>query len=278
MQKTVLDTVSRPQNLPDFQNPPLNEVVLGVQFATPEGYQQIYAGEVWNLFRTDFPRVQEQPPLEPTFEVFGLPDEGARMARLNIITGASHDRFWFLNPIGDELIQFQQDRLLHNWRKVGDGLNSYPRFESIIENFRQQLVLLQDYFSSLIPQTLNINQCEVSYINHIAGETREELRVSKWIKFVNFQDKEPEDFSFGFREIIYDEADKKPRGRLNCQVSSAIKAGKPIIAMPITVRGTPKTGDIESAVQFIAEGRELIDNRFVELTTDLAHQKWGRTK
>lgn len=42
--------MNRPKNLLEYDNPPVNEVVLGVQFSTPDGYQQIYSGEVWGDF------------------------------------------------------------------------------------------------------------------------------------------------------------------------------------------------------------------------------------
>ena len=60
-------------NLADFKAPPLNEVVMGIQFQPVPGYQQIRALEVWQLFREQFPVVQEQLPLNPQFETFGLP-------------------------------------------------------------------------------------------------------------------------------------------------------------------------------------------------------------
>src|SRR4051794_5656712 len=106
----------RPTHLPDFRKPPLNEVVLGIQFNPVPGYSQIYAGEVWGLFRARFPQVQEMPALPPNFETFGIP-QGPQIG-FNVLAGASHDRFWFLSPAGEQLIQFQMDRLLHNWRKV----------------------------------------------------------------------------------------------------------------------------------------------------------------
>ncbi len=83
-----------------------------------------------------------------------------------------HDRFRFLSAKKDELIQFQADRLLHNWRKVGDGSNTYPRFEKMIESFETELQAFESYISSLASQKLTINQCEVSYINHIVWVIR----------------------------------------------------------------------------------------------------------
>ena len=69
---------SRPDHLPDFRKPPLNEVVLGVQFNEPAGYRLIRAFEVWSLFREVYPEVHEQPPLAPIVETeLAPPHRGA---------------------------------------------------------------------------------------------------------------------------------------------------------------------------------------------------------
>lgn len=269
------DTTSRPGHLPDFEQPPLHEVAVGVQFATPTGYQQILAGEVWNLFRKEYPQVQDQAPIAPSFETFGLPTSAGQ---LSFITGASHDRFWFLRTEGDELIQFQNDRLLHNWRKVVGGGNEYPRFEHMIGKFEDELRQFQNYINELAPQTLVVNQCEVSYINHIVTTSTQELIASKWFRFVSFGENNPDDFKVGFREIIRDEAGK-PQGRLIGEAMSALdQDGRQIIAFTLTVRGAPKEPKIESALSFISKGRELIVTRFTELTSDYAHTIWRRRK
>lgn len=266
----------RPEHLPDFEAPPLNEVVLGVQFAPPLGYQQIYAGEVWNLYRDEFPKVEEQPYIAPVFETFGFPSK--HQAQIGLFTGASHDRFWFLRPDGDELVQFQQDRLLHNWRKVGEGANEYPRFESMIRRFRGELEQLQAYMNGLSPQDLAINQCEISYINHIVPSDNQGLIASDWLRFVSFGNANPDDFSLGFREVIPD-VEGKPRGRLICDASLGINAdGQRIIILALTARGVPKSIDIESSFEFLAMGRELIVCKFAEITTDEAHDKWRRVR
>ncbi|MDE2074857.1 MAG: TIGR04255 family protein, partial [Alphaproteobacteria bacterium] len=140
----------RPSHLPDYKAPPLNEVVLGVQFNQPVGYQQIRAGEVWSLYKSNYPVVEEQPPLAPSFEMFG--GRPTNVLQFQFATGATHDRFWFLSESRDELIQFQADRLLHNWRKVGDGTNPYPRFERMIDKFRAELRTLETYLATLAPQ------------------------------------------------------------------------------------------------------------------------------
>lgn len=266
---------SRPDHLPDFGKPPLNEVVLGVQFSPPKGYQQIRAGEVWSLFKSDYPVVQEHQALEPAFEMFGLPHHGQIGGRLSFVAGAMHDRFWFLRKSGDELIQFQPDRLLHNWRKVGDQSNEYPRFEGMAARFGEELGKLESYFTTLGPQPLAINQCEVSYINHIevgAGP----IKPEHWLRGMSFEGIDADDWNVGFRELIRSESGQ-PVGRITYEVATGIKPdGKRIIVLNLTARGAPDGSDIASALRFIAKGRELIVMRFATITTEAAHKAWER--
>lgn len=247
-----------------------------MQFNPPRSYQQIRAGEVWNLFRAEFPSVQELPALPPNFETFGLPSSSGQ---LRLRSGASHDRFWFLTLKGDELIQFQQDRLLHNWRKVGDGTNEYPRFEGMVKRFEDELGQLERYIGSLAPQALQITQCEVSYINHISPPVGEPLIVGDWLRPLNLQTPlEADDFSLNFRQTINAD-DGNPQGRLVVEVGSAIaEDGAPLIMLNISVRGAPKEATTSSALDFICKGRELIVTRFSQLTTEAAHVRWERTK
>lgn len=265
----------RPADLPDFDKPPVNEVVLGVQFSNPVGYSQIHAGRVWELFRPDYPHVEEYMPLAPVFETFG-PQASFAGNQLSVIEGALHDRYWFLNDGRDELIQFQQDRLLHNWRKVGDRSNEYPRFERMIANFQRQLEALQNCVAGLAPQTLQINQCEISYINHLAEGSLDRISLSDWLSFVNFDTQSPSGFHMGFRETINDESGQ-PSARLICEVGEGVRQdGQRVLSLNLTARGAPKQPTIDAALAFFIAGRESIVRRFAELTTPSAHQIWGR--
>jgi uncharacterized protein (TIGR04255 family) len=189
-----------------------------------------------------------------------------------------HARFWFLSPNGDELIQFQQDRLLHNWRKVGDQSNEYPRFERMVVKFETDLRLLEEYFSHLEPQKLEINQCEISYINHIMTPAAP-INVKDWLTFLDFGAKgQPDDFGTSYRTTIRS-ADGKPRGRLITEAATGTDlAGRQIIALTLTSRGTPAGTDIQAALDLLKLGRELIVTTFASITTDSAHRQWERVQ
>lgn len=265
----------RPENLPDFTSPPLNEVALGAQFAHAEGYQQVLISEVWALFRENFPSVREFPPFPPTFETFGLPR--GRGAQLSLSSTPEHSRYVFLSRARDELLQFQQDRLVHNWHKVGDRTNEYPRFEKIIESFENELQTLETYFAGLVPQSLKINQCEVTYNNQILiDESTGAASAQEWLNFVSFGQLQPEDFIMTIRKVVSG-PDGKPLGRLIFETGLALAANnQKAIQLNLTFRGKPAETGIGSAIDLLKHGRELVVRSFPEITTDVAHQKWGR--
>lgn len=264
--------LKRPKGLPDFDNPPINEVVLGVQFTPPAGYQQIRAGEVWSLFKDNYPRVEEQSPLPPQFETFGIPQQ----SRINfgLVSGGQHDRFWFLSESGEQLLQFQLDRFLHNWRKVGDETNPYPHFESMIGSFEKELRKFEAYVSKLQSQKLNCTQAEVSYINHIAQSASD--KVSDWFRTINDIDLNAENMSVTYNRIALDDSGR-PWGRLYSEMNPAIKRdGTRILSLNLTVRGAPASPDISASLEFMKKGRELIVNEFARITTESAHKYWKR--
>ena len=263
----------RPDDLPDFRKPPLHEVVIGIQFNPPKKYQQIYANEVWGLFRAEYSEVEEHDAIPPSFETFGLPSKGQH---LSLTVGPVHSRFWFVRPNGDELIQFQGDRLIHNWRKVGDEKNEYPRFESMIQRFHGEIGQLESYVNGLSPQTLVISQCEISYINHILL-IDEAPNASDWLCFLEFGGEEADDFSVVFREVI--SAEDKPYARLTCDARLGVKSDQQrIIQLTLTVRGFPRGSDVDSALEFMSKGRDLIVRKFADITTPAAHIKWERIR
>jgi uncharacterized protein (TIGR04255 family) len=268
--------VSRPEDLPEFDRPPLNEVIIGVQFAPARGYTQIRAGEVWSLFKSDFPIVEEHPPLVPSFEIFGRPE--SLQPSVQFVAGPPHTRFWFLTTGKEELIQFQPDRILHNWRKVRVENNEYPRYERMIEKFERELRQLDAYFVTLSSQSLAINQCEISYINHIPCDPERGCVAEEWFRFLLFDEPNVEDFAASFRRVIPAD-DGRPIGRLTCEAATALALpSQRLIRLTLTVRGAPERPDIPAALAFLARGREIVVRTFTEITTESAHQVWQRSR
>ncbi len=61
--------------LPDFEKPPVIEVVCGLQFVPIRAFTVPYLGILWDKFKANYPNCREVAPLMPVVERFG---EGSR--------------------------------------------------------------------------------------------------------------------------------------------------------------------------------------------------------
>lgn len=273
----------RPLDLPDFVSPPVTEVVLGVQFGTLDRLLLPHLGIVWREFRDKFPEIEEHAPLDATFETFSDNASGQPMphVRFELLTVPPTPRVFFVNGTKTELLQFQRDRFLHNWRKIGDG-NEYPRFERMLTTFeagfRQfEAVVTKEQLGTIVP-----NQCEISYINQIIVETDQYSFAALAQIFGPFTSKfilsdlgAPEDARF-FTQYIIREKDG-PLGRLYISALPARKLdGTRIIQLTLSVRGKPLSPDLSGVAGFFGLGRRHIVRAFAELTTEEMHRVWER--
>lgn len=267
--------------LPNFANPPVIEVVLSVQFNPLTELQAPQLGLLWNEFRSRFPKAEQQPPLDSIMEKFGVRGPGKVNVRFEM--GVPVPRCWFLNEAGTELIQVQQDRFVHNWRKVGEE-DTYPRYEYIRETLKTELhtfcqFLARERLGQLVP-----NQCEVTYVNHIvSGEGWEKHGqigqvVTVWSS--HYSDtflSDPEDVRYAVRYVIPDEAGN-PLGRLHLSIEPAyrVKDDKPIFVLELTARGRPTGEGLEGVLRFLDIGREWIVRGFTSITSPTMHKIWER--
>ena len=261
----------RPAHLPDFTDPPLNEVVLGVQFAPVPSYTSVNARDVWELFKGEFPSIQEHPLLQPQFETFG----GANLQpsfQFQVGAPPVGSRLWFITAEENHLLQFQPDRFLTNWRKRPNA-QPYPRFEGIAEAFENNLDALAKHFASDFSYTLDVNQAEVAYINVIPVE--DFSHAGKWFSVWNGA-LNIEAINTSFNEVIRDR-DGKPYARLSHVIQSVftIDGKGKAFSLSLTFRGKPLGNDVQSAMNFLVTGREAIVMRFKEMTTVAAHEVWG---
>lgn len=265
---------ARPADLPDFESPPLKEVGIGIQFNPIPGYSHIMAGDVWAIFKEEFPKVAEQLPIEPTFEVFG--NIWAPQPVFNFQNVPPQVRYWFVSQDDEYILQFQKDRLVFNWRCANSG--DYPRFESLISTFEKHANSLRDFFSG-IPggQNFSINQCELNYVNVIQSDEESGNSLWNYVNFLAPNGVEYENFNVNLREIILNDAGT-PQGRLYIDAALGLNPAnnKKGISLNLTIRGAPIGGSIGDALDFFKKGRRVIVKRFAELTTDKAHKIWER--
>jgi uncharacterized protein (TIGR04255 family) len=253
-------------------------VALSIQFANLPKVTNVHGGLLWKKF-ADYPNCEEYPPLAPAFEIFG-PNPVAGH-QLEFFTGAPSTRYWFIEKDGASLLQFQPDRLIHNWRQQRPT-DEYPRYEKIRQAFENEVSVFQRFLKEGDLGEVKPNQCEVIYINHIALPDGGDPRNSPQRIFVFWGNQATweglpgmEDAAAQLRFLLGDEG--KYVGRLYAQVSPVLRRTdlKPFLQLTLTARGRPQSETVQAAFDFLDFGREAIVRGFKALTKPEMHRYWG---
>lgn len=267
------------RDLPDFDKPPVVETVLSVQFEKLAAMRPVHFGLFWQRVRDRFPNTQEHPPLAHVLEQPREPLPKALQMRFEAHEGRPLQRLWLLNSAGTEMIQIQNDRFIKNWRK-SDQSHEYPHYEPVIKPaFYRDFDEFQAFLADEGLGEVQINQCEVTYVNHIvAGDG-----WSGWDEFEKIFTfwKQPaarpcpgraEDFAFRASFPILG-PNSEWVGRLHVDVQPAVRVSdnKPMYAMNLTARSLCGEG-----FDFFDIGRRWVVKSFQHLTTAHMHKIWGK--
>lgn len=269
--------------IPSFKSPPINEVVLNVQYDAIEKFNITTYGLIWEKFKSDFPNVEQQMPLEPQFEKIGGRHAPGDFLRFKIgQISMPLPRAWFISGNNQEIIQIQPDRFIMNWRRING--DAYPRYDGHMrDGFLKNLELLDNFYQENGLGKLQPNQCEISYINHIdVSGTHENLSkiFTGWSnQYDLFDIADIEHIDLNINHIIKNEAGEF-LGRLNIRIMPAFKEtdDSPIFLMELTVRGRPLGNDLKDVINFMDLGREKIVRAFTKITTSEMHDIWERER
>ena len=191
-------------------------------------------------------------------------------------------RYWFISASKNSLVQVQHDRFIRNWRKVIDS-DVYPHYdETIRPNFISEFSAFCNVLKDRGLGQLEVDQCEVTYINYIeAGRGWE--KHHHFPNIFNFLpltinatgNIKAESIQYVGKNIIQDDNDNFI-GRLIVEIVPTYKQNEdtPIYVFNLTARGMPEDSSIASAIRFIDFGRKSIVQNFKDLTTTNMHNIW----
>jgi uncharacterized protein (TIGR04255 family) len=265
---------------PDFERPPVTEVVLGVQFDPLPLITGPRIAEFWmDRLRPEFPDAREAPALEAAMEWFGLQPN----ARISFTSSpfAPPNRWMFLQDRKNRLVQVQQDRFVLNWRRIAEA-DTYPRYESIRTAFEARLDQFLEFVASKKLGTIVPTLAELTYVNLI-DQSVDVLNVASVIApwsgtHSDSYLQSAEGVDLNIRYLI--KRDDVPVGRLHVSSTEAFrrvgKELKPALQLTLTARGTPARQDMQGVLDFMDLGREQIVRGFASITTPEAHRAWGR--
>jgi uncharacterized protein (TIGR04255 family) len=265
--------MQRPPHLPDFSAPPLREVAIGVQFDQVPAYSIVHARDVWELYKNDFPNVQEMPALPPQFETFGGVNTTAG-PQFFFGSAQPSSRLWFVSADQNRLLQFQPDRFLLNWNRQAANVE-YPRYEELSRNYCYNLEALSAFFASTLSHIISINQVEITYVNLIPLNGFSD--IGEWLSFWRNPGSRISNVGINFSEDVNND-NNQPIGRLYGQIQSVVLADgvSKAIQFSLIFRGQPSENSVAAAMELLSKGRELIVTKFSESTTPEAHRIWGK--
>lgn len=176
-----------------FQNPPINEVIVGIYFDRRMMVRSEHVGVFWNSMRKEFPVIQQQPELiVPTAPAEIVLEAGQFMPP---------PRHWLVSADQESLLQIQPNAFLFNWRKRG---NTYPHYENVKKRFDELFQRYCDFmeveFDISAP---SISGTELTYSNVVepgeywSGPADTSNVVPGFrMPFLPLQDGEPTGFNF----------------------------------------------------------------------------------
>ncbi|NEC47528.1 TIGR04255 family protein [Actinospica acidiphila] len=258
--------------LPDFALPPVVEVACGVRFRKIPELSGIRLAPLYEMWKSDLPTLEEQPTLPSTEATLG--------PRIRIdLPSLRETRYWFLSEDGKDLVQLQPDRLIVNWRGRGDGAD-YPRFGHILQSLSQRAGQLSDFIEGSFRAKLEFLHVELSYINtlHVNGPDPWDLQdiFHTWPDFARHHLGRPANSQIAF-DFPITSATTGSDFFLRVSIEPGVVGNAtPGTFLTMTAQGKPAQTSLDGAMDSIKEAHDHLVRSFEEITTESAHERWGK--
>ena len=254
-----------PRALPDYDNPPVNELAVGVYFEPLNGWQTRHVGHFWGEVRKDFPNTEDQPPIieverGPRFEILQLPP----LRRTFLV---SQDQNF--------VIQLQESRFLLNWRKK-QPTDVYPRFSAHFKKFIGHWGHFSDFVAREKVGNLKPARYELTYVNHIEqGDNSVSETVERYARIFNWSSLNAKFLPppTGIN-VVWTFTMPEQLGFAQANLSQGVRAdGRAVLVLVMSCTGSasPKI----SLNDWFAASHRWLAHGFKELTTDAARKEWG---
>jgi uncharacterized protein (TIGR04255 family) len=271
--------VSSKVRLPEYDKPPVIEVVCGVLFQELNGLLAAHVGKLWEKFQPEYVKVRETSPLAPAIEILG--EVSAAQIRLTDIPPLA--RTWFMTESENGIVQIQRDRFIHNWKRVGPK-DEYPRYTNVIEMFQQHLATFQEFVDEFELGTVKPIQYEMTYVNHIPqGEGWNSLHDvgDMFPDFGHRSDNDrflpmPDQLNWRTSFLL-----PKKEGRLHTVVRHIHPTvdEKQLLLFELTARGIPRDDGINAMRAWFEMAHEWIVRGFTDLTSESVRREvWRQTR
>jgi len=269
----MLPYMNRP--LPDYDNPPVVETVLGLQFEPLPRMSNAHLGAFWKSLPPEWVAAEDAPSLEPQFENFtDAPNWGAFRFKLSSDLSS---RVQLRNEANDRMVQIQNGRLHVNW--LGHGGSEYPRYNLVRDGVIDAFNRFSEFAMGADLGEIRANQWEVTYVNRIEKGTVWET-PNDWHFFRLLSDYRELNSvrleSFG-GEWHFEIVDRLGRLHVHFRhIRRADAASEEAIVLTLTARGP--AGQARNDTDWkegLDLGHKAIVTSFRDLMSDAANEYWG---
>lgn len=266
--------------LPEFEDPPVSEVAISVQFSALANWRGPYGGVFWGLIRSDYPKTQAATPLP--YQVENLEELNFQKTLTVQFGDQDLQRIWFLSEDETRLIQIQKDRFVVNWRRVL-GNEVYPRYEiELRPRFIKEWGRFRKFVSDNNLGQINDIQADVTYVNDFVQGKGWDVFQDALTFFSNWQKKgsigflpDLETLSMAGSYLM-----SPGVGRLYFMAQHVLRQtdNKQAVQLRLVAKGSPASDSDEDILKWVDLAREWIVQGFTDLTSKSAHRLWKRTR
>jgi len=254
------------QSMPHFDNPPIVEKLMGIEFAPLEQWAVPHFGLFWQEIRASYPQFQVPPQVTTASKDFPYIE-------------VTPIRCWFFHESQTKLIQIQNDRFIYNWQKP-TTYEKYPHYETIQQEFISEWLRFCKFLESNDIGTPSVQQCEITYIDHFV-RGREWQNASDLPDIINCWSGIPSNFlpsepDFVAIQTGYSMPDEKGKLMIRLQPVIRTEDEKEVFQLQITAVGEPLSSGAEDILAWFAFGREFAVKSFIDLTSEKMHELWER--
>lgn len=266
----------------DLANPPIVELVLGVQFSQ---LANLKSGH-WGLFWHDLGGLEgewvdpaDEPLLDDQFELFDRPRWRRPILgpRLRIEPASLPGRLMLGHRSGDRLLQLQATRFHLNWKK---GSGKYPSYGELITQFEALFGQFQSFAEKSGLSKIEPNQWELTYVDAFAlGEYWQ--TPADWPRilpglFGNLQSAKGLELEHRAAEWSYEILPKQGRLHIAARPGRVVDRGDDVLLLQMTARGPLGKAGAKTLREGLDLGHRVAKETFFQVASDEAKRHWGK--
>ena len=264
-----------------FKNPPIVELILGVQFSPLSRMTTAHLGWFWKELGEDWIDLSDGPAFPDHFERFEPTTRSVSPGDFEWRTRpfASMNRIAIGNRAQDRLLQVQPSQLRFHWRK---SHGTYPSYDRLIQEFADLFGRFADFVHQGNLGNVLLNQWDLTYVDAFprgGGWDRPE----DWTQILPGLFGVPAvaaGLSLDSRSANWSYLIAPDFGRLHIAAGSQILSGESeeSLVLRLTARGPTRHDNPVGLLprQAFDRGHEAIFNTFMRVTASEVQAEWGQ--